>query len=66
MRKIEEIKNLAIGFLLSGILIGFCCIIIHPIETFSDFTKGLMFAGLAFMIAEALEKRKKQKKQKKP
>ena len=65
MRKKEEIINLAIGFLLSGILVGFCCIITHPIETFSDFSQvlmfsqGFMFAGLAFMIAEALGKRKK-------
>lgn len=60
MREKKEIINLAIGFLLSGILIFSLCTLIHPIETFSDFTKGFMFAGLAFMIAELLEKQRKK------
>ena len=61
MRSKEGMINLTIGFLITGTLIFILSTLLHPIENFSDFTFGLLFAGVAFLIAEELERRKKKK-----
>jgi hypothetical protein len=60
MRKKGEIINLTIGFLITGTLIFILTKLLYPIKNFSDFTFGLLFAGVAFLIAEELERRKKK------